>query len=45
MMGGGIHDTPSGAAAAITRYWTDGWRFWSYLDPEGQWVPLSRLRR
>ena len=43
--GGYLFETPSAAAKAIVKRSTNGWRFWQYRDPKGEWVPLARLKR
>ena len=41
---GELFDTPSQAARSICRRYVNGWTFWHYKNPEGEWVPLQVLR-
>ena len=40
-----VFDSPSGAARAALRSHRNGWRFWHFKDPKGDWIQLSTLRR
>jgi hypothetical protein len=40
-----VYDTPSGAAKAALGRTSNGWWFWHYRNPKGEWVRLSTLRR
>ena len=42
---GEVFSSPSGAARAITKHPIDGWHWWQYRNPKGQWVALDELRR
>lgn len=37
--------SPSGAAAAVTRGSVDGWYFWKYRHSSGEWRKLDSLRK
>jgi len=40
-----LYDSPTAAAHAIvTAGRRNGWKFWRYRNPEGEWVPLQTLR-
>lgn len=42
---GGVFQSPSKAAVAVTGYNTNGWTFWDYWDEASQdWKPLDSLR-
>ena len=42
--GGEVFHTPSGAAKAAIGHAQNGWYFWRYRDPSGEWVYLQQLR-
>lgn len=42
---GELHDTPSGAAAAVTKHSLDGWHWWRYRNKKGEWVRLDEVRK
>jgi len=42
---GKVFDTPSGAAVAIVGRPVNGWAWWRFKNPQGEWVPLSQLRK
>ena len=37
--------SPSAAASAVTKTPQNGWRFWHYRDPQGEWAPVADLRQ
>jgi restriction system protein len=43
---GKTYDTPSAAAKAVAVGWksVNGWDFWRYQDPDGQWHKIGNLR-
>ncbi|MDP8257321.1 MAG: GIY-YIG nuclease family protein [Candidatus Alcyoniella australis] len=42
---GALYNTPSGAGRAVCRRNVNGWNLWKYRTANGQWEPLSNLRR
>jgi hypothetical protein len=39
------YKSPSGIASAIAGHPMSGWRCWKYKNEEGEWVPLTNLRK
>ena len=42
---GTLFESPSAAAEKIVNHRANGWVFWKYRNPEGNWVPLQNFRR
>ena len=42
---GDTYDSLSAAARAIVNRQVNGWAWWKYKDPRGNWVPMKELRK
>ena len=42
---GKLYDSPTSVAKVILKRAANGWHFWHYRDPRGEWVRLAELRR
>ncbi len=41
---GELYESPSAAGKAALGHASNGWRFWYYKAPNGNWTPLAELR-
>jgi len=42
---GKLYNSPSAVAKVILRRAANGWHFWRYRNPRGQWVQLAEIKR
>lgn len=42
---GTLFESPTAAAKTIAKTTVNGWRFWRYRNPEGNWVSLGNFKR
>ncbi len=45
MLNGKSFNSPSTAASSVTNRAMNGWTFWKFQDPNGQWVLIDTLRK